>query len=160
LQGPVGSPLDAERRLRLRLDDALLPDAGGPHGRPDDDAEAARRQGPGLPRPAAVLRQPRRAQRGGRRDDPSHLSAALSPTPGRPRPPSSSPSEGIVMSKADADRNLLFGLLALQMDLVSRDALIAGFNSWVLRKHTPLGQVLVEQGALSGPRRDLLESLV
>jgi formylglycine-generating enzyme required for sulfatase activity/tRNA A-37 threonylcarbamoyl transferase component Bud32 len=68
--------------------------------------------------------------------------------------------DGIVMSKADAERSLLFGLVALQMDLISRDALVAGLNAWVLRKHTPLGQVLVEQGALSAPRRDLLESLV
>lgn len=28
-----------------------------------------------------------------------------------------------------ADRNLLFGMLALQMDFVSRDALIAGMHA-------------------------------
>ena len=47
-----------------------------------------------------------------------------------------------------ADRNLLFGILALQMDFISRDALIAAMNAWVLDKAKPLGQVLHEQGAL------------
>src|SRR5262249_40041689 len=32
-----------------------------------------------------------------------------------------------------ADRNLLFGILALQLDFVSRDALVAAMNAWVLR---------------------------
>jgi serine/threonine-protein kinase len=61
---------------------------------------------------------------------------------------------------ASADRNLLFGILALQMDFLSRDALIQGMNAWVLRKTTPLGQILKEQGALSGERLALLEALV
>jgi eukaryotic-like serine/threonine-protein kinase len=64
------------------------------------------------------------------------------------------------MSKADADRNLLFGILALQMDFVTRDALIAAMNAWVLEKSRPLGEVLVGLGALSASRRDLLEGLV
>jgi hypothetical protein len=40
-----------------------------------------------------------------------------------------------------ADRNLLFGILALQMDFVSRDALIAAMNAWVLDKGKALGQI-------------------
>jgi hypothetical protein len=63
-------------------------------------------------------------------------------------------------SPAAADRNLLFGILALQMDFVSRDALIAGMNAWVLDKAKPLGQILIEQGALDADNRDLLEALV
>src|SRR5215469_12782489 len=59
-----------------------------------------------------------------------------------------------------ADRNLLFGILALQMDFISRDALIAAMHAWVLDKLKPLGQVLQEQGALSGDQRTLLEALV
>jgi hypothetical protein len=47
---------------------------------------------------------------------------------------------------ASADRNLLFGILALQMDFISRDALIKAMHAWVLDKHKPLGQILVEQG--------------
>jgi serine/threonine protein kinase len=59
-----------------------------------------------------------------------------------------------------ADRNLLFGILAVQMDFVSRDALIAGMHAWVLAKHRPLGEILVEQLALSAAHRELLEPLV
>ena len=50
---------------------------------------------------------------------------------------------------ASADRNLLFGILAVQMEFVCRDALIQAMNAWVLAKHKPLGQVLVEQGGLA-----------
>jgi formylglycine-generating enzyme required for sulfatase activity/tRNA A-37 threonylcarbamoyl transferase component Bud32 len=59
-----------------------------------------------------------------------------------------------------ADRNLLFGILALQMDFVSRDALIASMNAWVLDKAKPLGQVLREQGKLTEDEHALLEALV
>jgi hypothetical protein len=39
-----------------------------------------------------------------------------------------------------ADRNLLFGILALQMDFVSRDALITAMKAWILAKNRPLGE--------------------
>jgi hypothetical protein len=53
-----------------------------------------------------------------------------------------------------ADRNLLFGVLALQMDFVSRETLIAAMNAWVLDKHKPLGPILHEQPARGRrPRR-------
>jgi hypothetical protein len=39
---------------------------------------------------------------------------------------------------ASADRNLLFGILALQLDFVTRDALLAAMSAWVLAKHKPL----------------------
>ena len=48
-----------------------------------------------------------------------------------------------------ADRNLLFGILAVQMDFVGRDALIAAMHAWILERSKPLGQILVEQQALS-----------
>src|SRR5260370_39612078 len=56
-----------------------------------------------------------------------------------------------------ADRNLLFGILALQMDFIHRDALIQAMNAWVLEKNKPLGQILEEQGALTSEQRSLLE---
>jgi serine/threonine-protein kinase len=59
-----------------------------------------------------------------------------------------------------ADRNLLFGIVALQMDFVNRDQLVAGMNAWVLEKHKPLGQVLLLQGALSEGDTEAIESLV
>src|SRR5213078_4585621 len=58
------------------------------------------------------------------------------------------------------DRNLLFGILALQMDFISRGALIAGMNAWVLEKTKPLGQILLEQKALTPDTHALLEALV
>jgi tetratricopeptide (TPR) repeat protein len=62
-------------------------------------------------------------------------------------------------SGLSADRNLLFGILAVQMDFVGRDALIAAMNAWVLAKDRPLGDLLQEQGVLSPQRRALLEAV-
>jgi serine/threonine-protein kinase len=59
-----------------------------------------------------------------------------------------------------SDRNLLFGILALQVNFITRDALIKGMNAWVLEKHRPLGDILVEQGALSPQRRAVLEAML
>ena len=64
------------------------------------------------------------------------------------------------MSVADGDRNLLLGILAQQMDFVSRDALLAAMNAWIIRKETSLGVLLVERGDLAKTRHDLLEALV
>ncbi len=64
------------------------------------------------------------------------------------------------MSAPVVDRNLLFGILALQMDFLSRDQLVAGMNAWVIDKEKPLGQILVGLGYLSEGRRHLLEPLV
>jgi tetratricopeptide (TPR) repeat protein/tRNA A-37 threonylcarbamoyl transferase component Bud32 len=64
------------------------------------------------------------------------------------------------MPKSTDDRNLLFGILALQMDFISREQLVAGMNAWVLAKEKPLGQILGEQKALSADRRTLLDALV
>jgi hypothetical protein len=63
-------------------------------------------------------------------------------------------------ARPSADLNLLFGVLALQMDFVSRDDLITAMNAWVLAKERPLGQVLAEMGALRDDERDLLNALV
>jgi hypothetical protein len=64
------------------------------------------------------------------------------------------------MPAANSDRNLLFGVLALQMDFLGRDALIAAMHAWVLDKARPLGQILDEQQALRPDQRDLLDALV
>jgi serine/threonine protein kinase len=75
--------------------------------------------------------------------------AASTPLAGAPAP-----------ARPDADRNLLFGVLAMQMDFVTREALIAGVSAWVLDKSKPLDRILVEQGALAPDERDLLEPLI
>src|SRR5260370_34597296 len=59
-----------------------------------------------------------------------------------------------------ADRNLLFGILALQMDFIRRDALIAAMHAWVLDKAKPLGEILREQKVLGADEHALLEALV
>jgi eukaryotic-like serine/threonine-protein kinase len=64
------------------------------------------------------------------------------------------------MATANGDRNLLFGILALQMDFISRDVLVQAMNAWVLDKNKTLGSVLQEQGALRDDTHDLLEALV
>jgi tetratricopeptide (TPR) repeat protein/serine/threonine protein kinase len=64
------------------------------------------------------------------------------------------------MNTANGDRNLLFGILALQMDFITRDALVQAMHAWVLDKAKPLSQILVEQGALNAARRAMLEPLV
>src|SRR5258708_39185776 len=63
-------------------------------------------------------------------------------------------------NRAVADRNLLFGILALQMDFIRRDALIAAMHAWVLEKAKPLGQILLDQGALAIADHELLEVMV
>ncbi len=64
------------------------------------------------------------------------------------------------MGAPSHDRNLLFGILAVQMDFISRDALVTAMNAWVLTKDKPLGEILVSQKALAADRRTLLEALV
>jgi serine/threonine-protein kinase len=64
------------------------------------------------------------------------------------------------MSAPAGDRNLLFGVLALQMDFVRRDDLVSAMNAWVLDRTQPLGQILCARGALSTARHDLLTALV
>jgi tetratricopeptide (TPR) repeat protein len=61
---------------------------------------------------------------------------------------------------AAADRNLLYGILALQMDFISRDALIAAMHAWVLDKARPLGAILQEQEALAPEDHAFMEALV
>jgi tetratricopeptide (TPR) repeat protein/tRNA A-37 threonylcarbamoyl transferase component Bud32 len=60
----------------------------------------------------------------------------------------------------DSGRNLLFGILALQNNFISRDDLLAAFAAWVADKGRPLAQFLVDRRALDTARRALLEALV
>lgn len=63
------------------------------------------------------------------------------------------------MPPGNSDRNLLFGLLAVQLDFIRPDALTAALNAWNLDKSKPLSQVLIEQGALTADACDLLDAL-
>src|SRR5262249_48780097 len=58
------------------------------------------------------------------------------------------------------DRNLLYGMLALQMSFVSRDALFAAMQAWMFDRTKELGQILQERGQLTLERRQALDQLV
>jgi eukaryotic-like serine/threonine-protein kinase len=64
------------------------------------------------------------------------------------------------MATSVADRNLVFGILALQTDFVGRENLVAAMRDWIHAKHKPISQILVEQGHLTGEQQQLLEALV
>src|SRR5277367_6479324 len=64
------------------------------------------------------------------------------------------------MSGFSSDRNLLLGIVALQMDFISRDELIAAMHDWTLDKARSLSEILVKNGALDPADRAVLESLV
>ena len=64
------------------------------------------------------------------------------------------------MSRTSADLNLLFGMIALQTDFISRDALLAAMNAWVVEKPKDLGKILVELGALTTNDLAVIQPLV
>ena len=57
------------------------------------------------------------------------------------------------------DRNLLFGILALQNNFINREALLAAFTTWVADKRRPLGEILCAQGKLTQLQDELLRAL-
>ena len=59
-----------------------------------------------------------------------------------------------------ADANLLYGMLALQMNFVGRDALLAAMQAWAFDKVRSLGQILQEQGQLTLERRLALDQML
>jgi serine/threonine-protein kinase len=65
-----------------------------------------------------------------------------------------------VTPHADAHRDLLFGLLALQHGVISRDQLVAAFAVSTAARGRPMADVLADQGALAAPQRAPLEALV
>ena len=94
---------------------------------------------------------------------PEALEAPGGSQPERSRPPAAAQSGARAAadrSARGADRNLLFGILALQLDLIGRDGLVDALRDWTTQKDKPLGQILVERGDLSAARRELLEPLV
>ncbi len=64
------------------------------------------------------------------------------------------------MSRTDANRNLLLGVLALQMDFIDREQLIVAVNRWVTDKSRDLDQILLDQEALETDAHQLLLALV
>src|SRR4051812_1291586 len=97
--------------------------------------------------------------RDGNADGPAPVSGQVALGPAQPadRPPGSG---GPAMADADVDRSLLFGALALKDHFVDRAALTASIQDWSAEKAGPLGQVLVDRGALTADEREVVELLV
>ena len=64
------------------------------------------------------------------------------------------------MSASSSDRNVLFGVLALQMEFITQAGLIAALQAWTLQKSRLLGELLVELGHMSAEDRAALEPMV
>jgi serine/threonine-protein kinase len=59
-----------------------------------------------------------------------------------------------------ADENLLFGVLALQADLLDAGQFAEACSAWAARKETPLADLLVERGWLTSEDRQHVEFLL
>ncbi len=64
------------------------------------------------------------------------------------------------MSEQSSDRNLLLGILALQLDFIQQHQLIAAMQQWLLHKSTKLEDILLRQDAIDEEKRDFLVSIV
>jgi hypothetical protein len=60
----------------------------------------------------------------------------------------------------DADRNLLFGVLALQADLLTVAQFAEACSAWAGRKDVPLADLVVERGLLNAEQRGAVELLL
>jgi hypothetical protein len=79
------------------------------------------------------------------------------PRPGAAVPEEQEPHHARAYAPA---RNLQFGVLALQLNFVSRDALVAAMHTWVFDEAAQLGHLLQAQGALTAEERGALDALV
>ena len=61
---------------------------------------------------------------------------------------------------ADANRDLLFGLIALQNGMIDQSQLVAAFQAWTLEKDRPLADYLVARGDLEADQRAIIEAMV
>src|SRR5260370_42024712 len=68
-------------------------------------------------------------------------------------------TETATMSCPQVDRNLLLGLLALQNNFIDREQLLTAFSVWIADKTSPLGQILLDRGAMRPDELALLEAL-
>ncbi len=64
------------------------------------------------------------------------------------------------MASAAADRDLLFGLLALQNGLIDQDQLVAAFRAWTRDRSRALAEYLAGRGDLDADDRAAVEALV
>jgi tetratricopeptide (TPR) repeat protein len=60
----------------------------------------------------------------------------------------------------ETPRDLLFGLLALQVGLIDQDQLVAAFGAWTRTKGQLLAEILVARGSIDAAGRSALEAMV
>ena len=63
------------------------------------------------------------------------------------------------MSKSSSDRNLLIGVLALQLDLISQPQVFAAMQAWMLAKSAPIEDLLLKQKAITADEQLFLTAL-
>lgn len=59
-----------------------------------------------------------------------------------------------------SDQNLLFCVIALQMDFIQREEFVSATSVWLLDKSLSIEEILIQQGAISQNECDLLRPLV
>ena len=60
----------------------------------------------------------------------------------------------------NSGKSLLYGILAFQLGIIDRTALVTAFNTWVKSKSQPISATLTELNLLSDHLRELLDALV
>src|SRR5579864_7310566 len=60
----------------------------------------------------------------------------------------------------DSDRNLLFGVLALQADLIDEEKFVEACTAWAARKATPLADLLLQRGWITPADKELVAQLM
>src|SRR6187455_501440 len=63
------------------------------------------------------------------------------------------------MTAVAADRDLLFGLIALQNGLIDQGQLVAAFHAWTRDRGRPLADHLVDRGDLDADQRPVVEAM-
>ena len=64
------------------------------------------------------------------------------------------------MAPVNSDRNLLFGLLALQVGLIDQGQLVAAFQAWTRVKGNALADHFIDRGDLDTDQRGVIEAVV
>jgi hypothetical protein len=64
------------------------------------------------------------------------------------------------MSQIDVDRNLLFGVIALQADFIDDAQFRDGCAGWALRMETPLADLLIERGWIGAEDRIAIDRII
>jgi hypothetical protein len=59
----------------------------------------------------------------------------------------------------ETPRDLLFGLLALQIGLIDQDQLVSAFSAWTRARGKTLAEILLDRGAIDAESRALLEGM-